>query len=250
MISSKIIVGNWKMHKTAKEAVEYIHLLAPQIAAATASVYLALPFTSLFPAIAAAEETNIIIGAQNMHHEQQGAFTGEVSPLMLKALGADFVLIGHSERRTLFHETDAFIHKKVGAALKEGLEPILCIGEKEEERQSGKTKEVLEKQIHAAFSGLAKEEAQKLRIAYEPVWAIGTGKRATAEMIQETHADIRVLLRQLYDVPTAHKIAILYGGSVKAANSREILLLKDVDGALVGGSSLDPTEFAQIVNHC
>ncbi len=250
MNRSKCVVGNWKMYKTAKETVAYIHAIVPKVAAASASVYLAIPFTSLSSAIHAAEGTNLIIGAQNMHFEEQGAFTGEISAFMLKALGVDFVILGHSERRSLFHETDALIHKKLLRALKEDLEPILCIGEKEEERAQGKTREVLEQQVHSLLLGIAKEEAEKILIAYEPVWAIGTGKTATPQMIQETHAQIRALLKQKYDLRTSQKIALLYGGSVKPENSQEILSQKDVDGALVGGASLDPVQFAQIVNHC
>jgi triosephosphate isomerase (TIM) len=250
MTTSKIIVGNWKMYKTVHETVAYIKALAPKVSSASASIYLAVPFPALFSAVLASEGTNLIIGAQNMHSEEEGPFTGEVSAYMLKALGVDFVLLGHSERRTHFHESDAFLHKKILRALKEGLEPILCIGEKEEERESRKTLEVLEKQISSAFLGLAKDEVKNIRIAYEPIWAIGTGKTATAMMIQETHAQIRALLKQKYDATVAHEMRILYGGSVKPENSQEILLQKDVNGALVGGASLDPNQFAQIVNHC
>jgi triosephosphate isomerase (TIM) len=244
----KIIVGNWKMYKTIKESLEYVHTLAPLVASSEASVFLAVPFISLFSVVQAAEETNLIIGAQNMHSEEAGGYTGEISALMVKAAGADFVLLGHSERRHLFHETDGFIHKKLLRALKEGLQPILCIGEKEEERANGQTQEVLEKQLSSAFLGLAKEEVGQVIIAYEPVWAIGTGKTATPQMVQETHHLIRSRLSHSYDAKTASAMEILYGGSVKPENAKEIISQKDVDGALVGGASLDPTAFAKIVN--
>lgn len=243
-----IIAGNWKMYKTSKEAISFITELAPKITSAKALVYLAVPFTCLESAVKAAEKTNIVIGAQNMHEAQKGAFTGEVSGLMLKMAGVQFVLIGHSERRQLFHETDKTINKKLLTALKEGIQPILCIGETKEEREKKLTHDVLKEQLTKALAGVPIQEMEKIVIAYEPIWAIGTGLTATPEIAEEAHHFIRHTLSELYEATRAAKVRILYGGSVKPENIQDLMKEKDIDGALVGGASLEVSSFEKIVN--
>lgn len=243
------VIGNWKMYKTARQATDYIEALLPLIDETKVNVYLAVPYTSIHPASQYAKETPVIVGAQNMNDAREGAFTGEIAGLMLKEAGAAFVLLGHSERRTIFKEDDALIHKKVVRALQDDIQPILCIGETAAHHGKGKTQEVLQEQLFTALKEIPKEEASKLIVAYEPVWAIGSGKTPTADQIQETHAYIRDLLCELFGKKIGGGIAILYGGSVKPENVFEIGDEKDVDGVLVGGASLDPKTFASIIHN-
>ena len=240
------IAANWKMHKTATEARELIAQVAASVTEDGPEVIVCPPTTALAAAVEAADGTPIRIGAQNMHAEPQGAFTGEVSAGMLLDLGVEVVILGHSERRALFGETDEALERKVPAALNAGLEPILCVGETEEERNSDATERVLTTQIEADLADVPDGELAGLVIAYEPVWAIGTGNTATAEQAQEACALIRGLLAKR-DSGAAASVRILYGGSVKPANAEELLSLPDIDGALVGGASLDPEDFAAIV---
>lgn len=249
MGKSFTIVGNWKMYKTARQATDYIEALLPLIDGTKVNVYLAVPYTSIHPAAQYAKETPVIVGAQNMNDAREGAFTGEIAGLMLKEAGAAFVLLGHSERRTIFKEDDALIHKKVVRALQDDIQPILCIGETAAHHGKGKTQEVLQEQLFTALKEIPKEEASKLIVAYEPVWAIGSGKTPTSAQIQETHAYIRDLLCELFGKKIGGGISILYGGSVKPENVFEIGDEKDVDGVLVGGASLDPKTFASIIHN-
>jgi triosephosphate isomerase (TIM) len=245
-----IVIGNWKMHKTAHQAAEMIELLAPSVAGCQARPLLAVPFTAISAAVAAAKQTKIVIGAQNMHDAQEGPFTGEISALMLKEAGATFVLLGHSERRRLFGETDSVIHRKIVRALQDDLQPVLCIGETLREREEGRTEEVLSLQLEHVFTHVPKTAFSSVRIAYEPVWAIGTGKSATPQMVQKVHAFCRSCVKKIYDSTTAQAVAILYGGSVKAERVRELVSQDDVDGVLVGGASLEPASFAAIIQQC
>lgn len=243
-----IIAGNWKMFKTPSETKEYIQAFAPLVRSAKARVFLAVPYVDLTTAVEVAKGTNIEIGAQNMHEGDSGAFTGEISGKMLKAVGASFVLIGHSERRQIFHETNSLINKKMKKALEVGLTPVLCYGETGSERESGLTKAVLESQLAESLEDFSAEDLSKIVLAYEPVWAIGTGKTATPEMAEGAHKDSRVFLSKKWGTSAADKMVILYGGSVKADNVSALMTKENIDGALVGGASLDPSGFAQIVN--
>lgn len=243
------VVGNWKMYKTSREATDYLEELASQVAGCKTHVYLAVPFTSIAPASQYAQNTSIVIGAQNMHDAREGAFTGEIAALMLKEAGASFVLLGHSERREKFGEDDALIESKVLRALADELRPVLCVGETLEERQAGHEEEVLHRQLTSALSNVAKEDTSKLLIAYEPVWAIGTGKRATPEMANQAHSFCRSVLQELFGKRKGGAIPILYGGSVKSDSVAELVSQEEIDGVLVGGASLDPHTFAQIVHH-
>lgn len=247
MARKQYAVANWKMYKTAREASHYIEELAPLVAKTKVQVFLSVPFTSIATAAQTAKDTNIVIGAQNMSDARDGAFTGEIAALMLKEAGADFVILGHSERRHVFGESDAFIHRKVMRALQDDLVPILCVGETEKERKNGKMEEVLQRQIESAFHQIPKEAAEKVILAYEPVWAIGTGQTATPKQAQEAHAFCRAILSEIVGKRKADSMAILYGGSVKSANAGELAAEKDIDGVLVGGASLDPKTFAEIV---
>lgn len=243
----KIIIGNWKMYKTSREGSDFLEKIAPRLKNLEKKVYLAVPFTAIEPLSKEAMDTSISIGAQNMNDAKEGAFTGEIAALMLKEAGALFVLLGHSERRQYFNETDQALQKKVQRALKSDLQPILCVGESLEERDGSRTEEVLKRQIETALEGLSKEAVGALILAYEPVWAIGTGKAATSEMIEKAHLICRETLEGLFGKASAKKIPILYGGSVKAQNTREITSCKNVDGVLVGGASLDPDTFTEII---
>ncbi|MGB9790694.1 triose-phosphate isomerase [Thermotoga caldifontis] len=234
-----ILAGNWKMHKTNQEAKLFVNQLVNKLAGKRFKIVVCPPFVSLADVVELTRGTGISVGAQNCHFERSGAFTGEVSPAMLKAIGVEFVIIGHSERRKYFNETDEMINKKLKAAIKEGLRPILCVGETKEEREKGLTFCVVEMQIRQALYGLSRQEVQNLVIAYEPVWAIGTGIVAKPEQAQEAHAFIRKLLRELYDEELAESTPILYGGSIKPDNFFAIMAQPDVDGGLVGGASLD-----------
>lgn len=249
MARSQYVVGNWKMYKTAREATDYIEALAPLVEGCKAHIFLAVPFTSIASAAHFAKDTNVVIGAQNMNDAREGAFTGEIAGIMLKEAGAAFVLLGHSERRHLFGESHAFIHRKVLRALQDDLQPILCVGETLKEHESKKKEEILREQIVHGLEKVPEEEAEKLILAYEPVWAIGTGKIATPEVAQEAHAFCRSVLSELFGKKRASNIPILYGGSVKPDNVKNIVSQKDIDGVLVGGASLDPKTLAAIATH-
>ncbi|MFA6118981.1 MAG: triose-phosphate isomerase [Parachlamydiales bacterium] len=248
MNKKSIVAGNWKMNKTHKETEEFIKNIIPEISSARASVYLAVPFTSLQTAIDSSSKANIIIGAQNMYDEPEGAFTGEISAGMLKALNVEFVLIGHSERRHIFNEDNALINKKILRALKTGIQPILCIGETQKEREENRTEKVLEEQFSLGLKSVSKEDFKNIIIAYEPVWAIGTGKTATTEIAEEAHHFIRKLIIKYFDKQIAEASYLLYGGSVKPNNVEELMQQKNIDGVLVGGASLDYKIFAEIIN--
>jgi triosephosphate isomerase (TIM) len=247
-VRKKLIAGNWKMNKTAAEGRA---LVADIVAAvgkqADVEVVVCPPFTGLEAAAAALDGSNVKLGAQNMHPEKSGAYTGEISAEMLRGLYVTHVVLGHSERRTYFKETDAFINQKVLAALKHQLKPILCVGETLAERESGSTLKVVQTQTEAALEGVAKDQLTSVVIAYEPVWAIGTGKVATTEQAQEVHAFIRSLLVKHYGDAAAQKVRILYGGSMKPANAPELLAQKDIDGGLIGGASLEARSFVELI---
>jgi triosephosphate isomerase len=239
------IAANWKMNKTVAEAAEFIDALLPRIAATQHDVVVCPPFTALHEVVERRRGTAVRVAAQNMHQGEAGAFTGEVSAPMLVELDVEAVVLGHSERRQFFGETDEALAKKVPAALAADLEPILCVGESEEARDGGQTEEVLERQLQADLAEVSDEDVAKVVVAYEPIWAIGTGKVATAEQAQEACAFIRDVLRARG--AAADDVRILYGGSVKPGNAAELLALPDVDGALVGGAALDAEDFAAIV---
>lgn len=243
-----IIVGNWKMHKTVEEALELVNGLKGRVKDAKCQVVVCPSFVCLPAVVDAVKGTNIEVGAQNMHFEEQGAFTGEVSPLMLKSLGVKYVIIGHSERRQYFAETDETVNKKIHTAFKHGLLPILCVGETLEEREAGKTYEKVGTQVKKDLDGLTKEQAAEIVIAYEPIWAIGTGKTATSEDANEVIKFIRKTAAEMFGSDTADKIRIQYGGSVKPSTIKEQMAQSDIDGALVGGASLKAEDFAAIVN--
>ncbi|WP_430885711.1 triose-phosphate isomerase [Fusibacter sp. JL216-2] len=243
-----IIAGNWKMNKTIKEGVEFIAAIKDQVKDTDVEVVVCAPATLLKDLKLAADGTNIKIGAQNMHFEESGAFTGEIAPAMLKELDIDFVVIGHSERRQYFAETDETVNKKVLKALEVGIGPILCVGETLEERESGKMKDVVKVQIQKAFADVSAEKAAEVVVAYEPIWAIGTGKTASSADANDMIAFIREEVAALYNDNVSEKVRIQYGGSVKPANVEEIMNESDIDGALVGGASLQPDSFVQLVN--
>ncbi len=245
-----IIAGNWKMFKTAKEAAAVINELKGKVSDVKDREVVICPvFTALESAVAAAKGSNVKIGAQNLFWEEKGAFTGEIAPNMIKDLGCEYVIIGHSERRQYFGETDETVNKKINAALKAGLTPIVCCGEMLADREANKTFSVIETQLKGGLKDLTKEQMLKLVIAYEPVWAIGTGKTATPEQAQEVHAFIRGLLAKLFDKDVAAATRILYGGSVKPDNMAELMKKEDIDGGLVGGASLEADSFSKIVKY-
>jgi len=245
----KVIAGNWKMNMLPNEAMACIEQLASLVKDTENEVILCVPYTDLFYSLLTAQGTNIKIGAQNMHFEEKGAFTGEVSGPMLKCIGVEYVIIGHSERRQYFAETDETVNKKIKAALANELKPIVCVGETLEQRESGKAEEVFTTQTRKAFEGLSAEDAKKVIIAYEPIWAIGTGKTATSEDANNSVKAIRNEIRSLYGDEVADEIIIQYGGSVKSSNAKELFTTSDIDGGLVGGASLKADEFAKIVNY-
>ena len=244
----KVIAGNWKMNKLPNETISFFEELAPLVKNTKNEVIICAPYTDLFYAILSAQNTNIKIGAQNMHWEENGAYTGEVSPQMLKSIGVEYVIIGHSERRQYFAETDETVNKKVKAAHNVGLKPIVCVGETLSQRESGKAKEIVTNQIKSGLKDLTKNEIMSTIVAYEPIWAIGTGKTATKEDANETIKWIREELENIYGKENADKVIIQYGGSVKSENAKELFEMSDIDGGLVGGASLKPDEFAKIVN--
>ena len=239
------LAANWKMNKTVAEAAEFVDALLPRISATQHDVVICPPFTALTAVVERRYGTAVKVAAQNMHEAESGAFTGEVSAAMLVELDVEAVVLGHSERRQYFGETDEALARKVPAALAAGLEPILCVGESEEARDGGQTEAVLEAQLQGDLAGVEGSEMAAIVVAYEPIWAIGTGRTATPEQAQETIAFIRDVLGQR-GAPS-EDIRILYGGSVKPANAAELLGMPDIDGALVGGASLDPEDFAAIV---
>lgn len=250
MARKPIIAGNWKMHKTRQQAADLANALAASVGTYDAvEVVLCPPFTALETVAQAIRGTKISLGAQNCHWADQGAYTGEISPLMLVDVGCKYVIIGHSERRQYFAETDESINKKAQAAYRHGLIPIICVGETLEERQAGKTESVVTTQVRGCLQGLPAEKVAESVIAYEPVWAIGTGQTATKEQAQEVHALIRKLVAEMFSTDVAEKIRIQYGGSVKPQNIRELMAQPDIDGALVGGASLEADSFAAIVRY-
>jgi triosephosphate isomerase len=245
----KIVAANWKMNMTQAEAAAFVETLLLEIGdLAEVEVVILPPFTAIAKVTEAlGKSQNIKVGAQNMHWERSGAFTGEISPALLRDLFVRYVVLGHSERRTLFGETDKIVNRKVRAAHEAVLRPIVCVGETLEQREKGSVEKILALQLRGSLADLGAKELHETVIAYEPVWAIGTGRTATAGQAQEAHAFIRHTLRELSDEATADKIRIQYGGSVKPDNARELMSQPDIDGALVGGASLDPRSFAQIV---
>ena len=242
-----VIAGNWKMNKTPAEATALINEIKPLVADADCDVVACVPYIDLFAAMEAAKGSNIKIGAENCHWAESGAFTGEVSAPMLKAIGVEYVVIGHSERRQYFGETDVTVQKRVRAALDNGLKVILCVGELKEEREQNITMEIVRMQTKVALLGVSEAELDNIIIAYEPVWAIGTGLTATAEQANEVNGAIRALIGELYGKAAADKIVVQYGGSMNAGNADELLAQYDVDGGLIGGASLKAADFAAIV---
>ena len=245
----KVIAGNWKMNMLPNEAIAFIEGLAPLVKNSEAEVILCVPYTDLFYSLLTAQDTNIKIGAQNMHWEENGAYTGEVSGKMLKAINVDYVIIGHSERREYFAETDETVNKKLKSAFKYGLKPILCVGETLNQREKGIANDVVNAQIEKDLQGLESIQVLNTIIAYEPIWAIGTGKTATSEDANNSIKDIRNKIAQNYGQNVADRVIIQYGGSVKASNAKELFSMQDIDGGLVGGASLKVDEFAKIVNY-
>ena len=245
----KVIAGNWKMNMLPNEAIKFIEDLTPLVKDTENEVILCVPYTDLFYALLTAQNTNIKIGAQNMHFEKSGAYTGEVSGEMLKSINVEYVIIGHSERRQYFNETDETVNKKIKAAFSYGLKPIVCVGETLEEREAGKTVEIITKQTELALEGLTNEQVENTIIAYEPIWAIGTGKTATSEDANNSIKAIRNKIQEIYGQEVAEKVIIQYGGSVKSSNAKELFEMSDIDGGLVGGASLKADEFSKIVNY-
>ena len=242
-----VIAGNWKMNKTPAEAAELINAIKPLVADATCDVVVGVPFVDLSVALEAVKGTKIGVAAQNCHWEKSGAYTGEISAEMLKAMGVGYVILGHSERRTYFGDTDVTVQKRMRAALDAGLTVILCVGEYLEQREQGITGEVVAMQTKVALGGVSEEELARVIIAYEPVWAIGTGRTATAQQANEVCAEIRNVVAGLYNEQAAKALTIQYGGSMNAANAAELLAQSDVDGGLIGGASLKAADFATIV---
>ena len=243
-----IIAGNWKMYKTSAEAVALVQALKTEVAGVTKSeIVICPPFTTLAAVTSLVAGSNIQLGAQNVHWEKDGAFTGEIAPAMLKELGVRYAIVGHSERRQFFGETDTGVNKRAKAALANGLRPIVCVGELLAEREAGKTETVVAGQVRGSLAGFDQNQIVETVIAYEPVWAIGTGKTASPAQAQEVHALIRRLLGEMFGTDLAGKIRLQYGGSVKPDNAKELLGQPDIDGALVGGASLKAGDFAAIV---
>ncbi|MFO7153855.1 MAG: triose-phosphate isomerase [Caldicoprobacter oshimai] len=244
-----IIAGNWKMHKTPSQTVSLINELKPLVKDAQVEVVVCPPFVCLPAAKEALAGSNIKLGAQNMHWEEQGAFTGEVAPGMLKELGVEYVIIGHSERRQYFGETDEMVNKKVLSAVAHNLIPIICVGETLEQREQGSTEQVVDRQTRAALKGLSPEVAERVVIAYEPIWAIGTGKTASSDDANEVIGYIRKVVGEVLGSQAAQQMRILYGGSVKPENAAELMQMPEIDGGLVGGASLKAQDFAKIVKY-
>jgi triosephosphate isomerase (TIM) len=244
------IAGNWKMFKTAKETAALAEELKKKLKGVSdIDIAICPPFLSIPAAVESLKGANIKVGAQNMHFEETGAFTGEISSAMIVESGAKIVILGHSERRHIFGETDEFINKKLKKALSAALKPVLCIGEKLEERESGKTEQVLHTQLTNSLKGISSDEMTDIVIAYEPVWAIGTGKTATPEQAESAHVYVRKVLAEMFSKDTAEKVIIQYGGSVKPENIDEIMACENIDGVLVGGASLKADSFERIVKY-
>ena len=243
-----IVAGNWKMNKTPSEAVELINTLKPLVACDDVDVVFCVPAIDISVAVEATKGTNIAIGAENMYYEESGAYTGEISPAMLTDAGVKYVIIGHSERREYFAETDETVNKKVLKAIEHGITPIICCGETLTQREQGVTIDFVRQQIKIALQGVTADQAKEVVIAYEPIWAIGTGVVATTEQAQEVCAAIRACIAEVYDDATAEAIRIQYGGSVSAASAPELFAQPDIDGGLVGGASLKP-DFGKLVNY-
>ena len=248
MARKKIIAGNWKMNMTPSEAVKLVEELKPLVVNDEVDVVFCVPALDIIPAMEAAKGTNIQIGAENMYFEEKGAYTGEISPNMLVDAGVKYVIIGHSERREYFAETDETVNKKVLKAFEHGLTPIICCGETLTQREQGITLDWIRQQIKIAFQNVTAEQAKTAVIAYEPIWAIGTGKTATSDQAEEVCGAIRACIAEVYDEATAAEIRIQYGGSVNAGNAAELFAKPDIDGGLVGGASLKP-DFGKIVNY-
>ena len=248
MARRKIIAGNWKMNMTPKQAVALIETLKPLVASDEADVVFCVPAIDIIPALAAVKGTNIAIGAENMYFEEKGAYTGEIAPNMLTEVGVKYVILGHSERREYFAETNETVNKKVLKAFEHGLTPIICCGESLEQREQGITLDWIRQQIKIAFLNVTADQAKTAVIAYEPIWAIGTGKTATSDQAEEVCGAIRACIKELYDDATGEAIRIQYGGSVNAGNAAELFAKPDIDGGLVGGASLKE-EFGKIVNY-
>ena len=250
MARKVIVAGNWKMNKTASEGVALVEALKPLVAdvcSCAAEVVVCPTFTTLSAVVEACKGSNVKVGAQNVHWAESGAFTGEISAAMLKEAGVEYVIIGHSERRQYFGETDATVNARLKAALKYDLIPIVCVGELRDEREGGKTEEVLTRQIRGGFEGISAEEMAKTVVAYEPVWAIGTGKTATPDIAQAAHAHIRKEIAGMFGEEVAEKVRIQYGGSMKASNARELVAQKDIDGGLIGGAALKAGDFTDLI---
>ncbi len=243
-----IITGNWKMYKTIEEGRSFLEKLIPLMENASAEPWLAVPFTSIYPLAELAKESRVIIGGQNMNDASEGAFTGEIAGNMLKEAGAKFVLLGHSERRKFYRETNQGVNQKLKRALEAGLRPVVCVGETEQEREEGREHAVLESQLTECLMDISKDHLTSLIVAYEPVWAIGTGKTASPEIAQEAHAHCREILKKILSESLANKIVIQYGGSVNPSNALTLLNQSDIDGLLIGGASLSLESFSQIVN--
>ncbi len=248
MARKKIIAGNWKMNMTPSEAKALVETLKPLVDNPEVDVVYCVPAIDIVPVVEAVKGTNVQVGAENMYIEEKGAFTGEISPNMLVDAGCKYVIIGHSERREYFKEDDAFLNKKVLKAFEHGLTPILCCGESLEQREAGVTLDWIRLQIKSDLIGVTKEQAASMVIAYEPIWAIGTGRTATSDQAEEVCKAIRELICEIYDAPTAEAIRIQYGGSMNAGNCAELLAKPDIDGGLIGGASLKP-DFGKIVNY-
>ena len=248
MARKKIIAGNWKMNKTPSEAKALVELLAPLVKNDDVDVVYCVPAIDIVPVVEAVKGSNVAVGAENMYVEESGAYTGEISPNMLVDAGVKYVIIGHSERREYFHEDDAFLNKKVLKAFEHGLTPILCCGETLEQRESGVTLDWIRLQIKSDMQNVTAEQAASMVIAYEPIWASGTGKTATSDQAEEVCKAIRETIAEIYDTDTAEKIRIQYGGSMNAGNCKELLAKPDIDGGLIGGASLK-ADFGEIVNY-
>ena len=245
----KVIAGNWKMNMLPDQTIKFIDEISPLVKDTKNEVILCVPYTDLFYALLTAQNTNIKIGAQNMHWEENGAYTGEVSGKMLKVIGVEYVIIGHSERRGYFAETDETVNKKIKAAFANELKPIVCVGETLSQREEGKTEEIITTQTRLALEGLSNEQVKNTIIAYEPIWAIGTGKTATSEDANNSIKAIRKEIENIYGKEVSEEVIIQYGGSVKSTNAKELFETSDIDGGLVGGASLKVDEFSKIVNY-
>lgn len=248
MARRKIVAGNWKMNMTPSEAVKLVDELKDLVKTDDVDVVYCVPAIDIVPVVEAVKGTNVEVGAENMYIEEKGAFTGEIAPGMLVDAGVKYVIIGHSERRDYFKEDDAFLNKKVAKAFEHGLTPILCCGESLEQRETGVTMDWIRLQIKSDLVGITAEQVKKLVIAYEPIWAIGTGKTATAEQAEEIHAYIRSCVAEVYGAEVAAETSILYGGSCKASNAPELFAKPDIDGGLIGGASLKAADFKGIID--